>query len=152
MKIAYIIYDGMSALELTAVSEPLARLKMGGFLPGLEWELCALSPEVRDQNGVRLLPSQTGEPLHGYDLVVVPGGDSAPDLAQDGDFIEWLKSAADCPLAPPPAQAEWRQPGLERTVESGGAGAIDLGSGFRKLAGGAAKIRLQMGDSGGSLL
>jgi imidazoleglycerol-phosphate dehydratase len=155
MKIAYILYDGMSALDLTAVSEPLASLKPAGLLPDLEWELCALSSEVRDQTGLRLLPTRAGELLNGYDLVVVPGGGSVPDLTRDREFIEWLKSAAGCPLkaASGSGLLLWLAAGLgegDVIAAGGAAGAIELGLSLcDKLAGRVAKeqIRLQMGVS-----
>jgi imidazoleglycerol-phosphate dehydratase len=101
-----------------------------------------------------MLPTRAGELLHGYDLVVVPGGGSAPDLARDRDFIAWLKSAAGCPLKAAAGSGEllWQAAGFGEAggvISAGGAaGAIELGLCLcEKLAGRAAEeqIRLQMG-------
>ena len=39
-----------------------------------------------------------GQPLHGYDLIVVPGGYGTRPLQQDETFLAWLRTAKDVPL------------------------------------------------------
>ena len=102
MKIAFIIFDGMTALDFIGAYDPLTRLKTMGFLPDLEWEICALTETVTDHSGLLFTPTRSGGPLQGFDLLVIPGGFGVRELVKEtpqaGRFIEWLKSAADCPL------------------------------------------------------
>lgn len=96
MRVAFIIYEGMTSLDLIGVYDPLTRLRTMGFLPDLEWDICAYSEEVSDSTGLRFAPTRTGEPLQGYDMVIVPGGFGSRKLIKDERFIAWLRSAAPC--------------------------------------------------------
>lgn len=97
MKIAFVIFSGMTTLDFLGVYHPLTRLKSTGFMPDLTWEICAPSNPVIDNSGLALLPSSVGAPLHGYDMVIVPGGLSARTLGEDKAFMDWLRTAQDCP-------------------------------------------------------
>jgi imidazoleglycerol-phosphate dehydratase len=96
MKIAFVLTDGFSNFEFAALFEPLARLHRDGLLPDLQWDLCALTDAVSDQNGVQVNPTCVCQPLSGYDLLAIPGG--APGAADSASLVDWLKSAADAPL------------------------------------------------------
>jgi imidazoleglycerol-phosphate dehydratase len=98
MKIAFAIFDGMTSLDFIGVYDPLIRLKTMGFLPELEWEICAQHAPVRDGTGLILTPTQVSQPLSGYDLVVLPGGHSIRQLIQDEGLLAWLRTAAGVPL------------------------------------------------------
>jgi cyclohexyl-isocyanide hydratase len=64
----------------------------------LTWEICAYTQEVKDNNGLRFSPDKVGQMLGRYDMVVVPGGFGSRKLLKDAGFIEWIKTAARCPL------------------------------------------------------
>lgn len=98
MKIAFIIYDGMTALDFVGVYDALTRLKTMSFMPELEWDVCAPTEIVTDGSGLRFTPSKAGGTLAGYEIVIVPGGFSTRELAYDQEFIAWLKSSDSCPL------------------------------------------------------
>lgn len=98
MKVAFIIYNGMTALDFIGVYDPLTRLKTMGFVPHLRWDICALSKEVRDGSGLRFVPTQAGASLGDYDMVIVPGGIASRELVDDRQFIEWLRTAQPCKL------------------------------------------------------
>jgi cyclohexyl-isocyanide hydratase len=98
MKTAFVLFDGMTALDFLGVYDPLTRLKKMGFLDSLTWDLCARTEKVSDPNGLTFLPTVVGKPLSGYNLIVVPGGPVTRKLVQDTAFIDWIKTAADCPL------------------------------------------------------
>ena len=98
MKIAFIIYDGMTTLDFIGAYDPVTRLNTMGFLPDLQWEICAPSQTVKDGTGLGLLPTRVGEPLQGYDMIIVPGGFGSRRLMDDAAFIEWLRTAAPCEL------------------------------------------------------
>jgi transcriptional regulator GlxA family with amidase domain len=98
MKIAFVIYNGMTSLDFIGIYDPLTRLKTMGFVPDLKWEICAHTEEVTDSTGLRMLPTKVREPLGAYDMMVVPGGFGSRKLVFDSDFIAWLKTANSCPL------------------------------------------------------
>lgn len=98
MKIGFIIYNGMTALDFIGVYDPLTRLKIMGFMPQLQWEICSYSSEVRDVTGLRFSPTKAKESLKGYDLIIIPGGFGSRELMDDPEFIRWLRSAEPCPL------------------------------------------------------
>lgn len=98
MRMAFVIYDGMTALDFIGAYDPLTRLYTMHLLPDVSWHVSALNATVRDGAGLRFVPDIVGEPLSGYDLVFVPGGFSTRELVDDADFIAWIKTAADTPL------------------------------------------------------
>jgi len=98
MRIAFVIYNRMTALDFIGVYDPLTRLRTMHLLPDVAWEICAFTPEVRDIAGLRFTPTRVGESLAAYDLVVVPGGFGTRELVEDAPFLAWLRTAAPCPL------------------------------------------------------
>lgn len=97
MKIAFILYPGLTSLDLVGAYDPLMRLKRMTFIPDLSWDLCSLTAPVADSNGLGLSPTRIGEPLVGYDLLVVPGGPGSREKVKDSDFITWLQTARSTP-------------------------------------------------------
>lgn len=98
MKIAFVIYDIMTAMDFIGVYDAVIRLKLMNFMPDVEWEICAHTQEVIDGNGLRITPTKAGESLEGYDLVIVPGGYGSRKLVDDSAFITWLQTAEACRL------------------------------------------------------
>jgi cyclohexyl-isocyanide hydratase len=98
MKIGFVIYQGMTALDFIGVYDPLTRLKSMGFMPDLEWDICAYSSGVKDSSGLAFIPTKVGESLGEYEVIVVPGGFGSRKLVDDADFIAWLKTAEACRL------------------------------------------------------
>lgn len=102
MKIAFIIFDGMTALDFVGVYDALTRLSTMDILPDVTWDICAQSPEVTATGGMRLVATRIAGTLQGYDLLVLPGGNSTRRLLQPDEagrqFIEWIKTAQDIPL------------------------------------------------------
>lgn len=93
MKIAFAIFNGMTTLDFIGIYDPLTRLKTMGFMPDLEWDICAHTDRVKDDRGLTIVPTEVQEPLHSYDLLVVPGGYGTRTLIQENNFIEWIKTA-----------------------------------------------------------
>ncbi len=98
MKMAFIIFNDMTALDFLGAFDPLSRLKTMGFLKNVSWEICAPTQQVTDGAGLLITPSQVGTPLDRYDLVVVPGGEGARKLRHDEGFLKWLKTMEPCPF------------------------------------------------------
>jgi len=97
MKVAFIIYEGMTALDFVGVYDPLTRLKTMGLMPELEYDVCATIRDVRDHAGLRIGADRVCVPLDAYDMVIVPGGFASRTLVDDADFVGWLRGAAPCP-------------------------------------------------------
>jgi transcriptional regulator GlxA family with amidase domain len=94
LRIAFIIFDRMTALDFIGVYDPVTRLKSMRFNLDLVWEICSFSKEVRDDRGLLFTPTRVGESLQNYDLVIVPGGFGARSLVDDRSFIQWLRTSA----------------------------------------------------------
>lgn len=95
MKAALIIFDRMTVLDFIGFYDPVTRLKSMNVIPDFEWRICSSKRQVTDDRGAGLgiVADSTGEPLDGYDLLFVPGGQGTRLLQHDKEFIEWLKSA-----------------------------------------------------------
>jgi cyclohexyl-isocyanide hydratase len=83
MRIAFVVYTGMTTLDFVAVFDPLTRLKTMGFLEDQSWDICAVTPEVSDPAGLRLIPSRVKPTLADYAMVVVPGGFATRQLQKE---------------------------------------------------------------------
>jgi imidazoleglycerol-phosphate dehydratase len=102
MKIAFVLFDGMTALDFIGVFDALTRLNTMGLLPDVTWDLCAPSSEVTATGGLTIQASRSNQPLTGYDLLVVSGGyGSRRFLLQDrqaSEMVQWLQTGRDIPL------------------------------------------------------
>ena len=98
MRAALVAFERLTALDLVGFYDPVTRLASMGILPDLRFQLCALTPVVVDDRGLRIEADAVGEPLGGYDLLFVPGGFGTRELQHDTGFIEWLRGAKPVPL------------------------------------------------------
>jgi len=96
MKIAFIIYDRMTAMDFIGVYDAVTRLRTMNFMPDLEWDICAPTAEVADGSGLRFTPTKVAQSLGGYDIVIVPGGYGSRMLATDSAFLAWLRTSEPC--------------------------------------------------------
>ncbi len=97
LRIAFVIFDGMTALDFIGVCDPLTRLKTMGIMPELRYDVCATIRGVRDGYGVRFVADRVCGPFDAYDMVVLPGGSATRTLVDDADFIGWIRTAEHCP-------------------------------------------------------
>jgi cyclohexyl-isocyanide hydratase len=93
MKIAYILFNGITWLDLVGLYEPVSKLKKLGYLPDLEWDFCGYTDMAEDVGGLRVLPGKIRNDLSEYDAIIVPGGSGTRKLAKDETFLTWLKTA-----------------------------------------------------------
>lgn len=93
MRTAFVIFEGMTALDFIGVYDPLTRLKSMDVMANFGWEVCALYHDVSDDKGLQFVPGIVAEPLVGYDLVVIPGGVGTRHLQYNKVFIDWIKTA-----------------------------------------------------------
>ena len=98
MKIAFVVFNGLTMLDFIGIYDPLTRLKTMGFMPDLEWDVCAYTDIVKDDRGLIMVPTAIQEPLQSYDLLVVPGGYGTRTLIHDKNFIGWIQTAEPCRL------------------------------------------------------
>ncbi|MCR6637977.1 MAG: DJ-1/PfpI family protein [Sporocytophaga sp.] len=93
MKIAYIIFNGITWLDFIGVYDPLSRLKSLNYIPDLEWDICAFSESNKDNFGLEVKANKIKNNLGAYDAIIVPGGFGTRKLQFDTDFINWLKTS-----------------------------------------------------------
>ncbi|SIR84757.1 cyclohexyl-isocyanide hydratase [Haladaptatus litoreus] len=93
MHIAFVAYDGMTALDFVGIYDPLTRLDTMGFRDDVSWDVCARTERVTANAGLEIVPDVVDESLSGYDMLVVPGGFIARELAEDDEFTSWLATA-----------------------------------------------------------
>lgn len=98
MNAAFVLFEGLTALDFVGAYDPITRLRTMGFRPDFEWDLCALSESVTDGRGLRLSVDRVRPSLEGYDLIVLPGGKETRPLETDDAFLRWLRTAESVPL------------------------------------------------------
>ena len=95
MKIAYIIFDGVTWLDFIGVYDAVSRLKSMGFMKDLSWDICSWTGTASDNFGLRIIPDLIKQPLDTYDAIIVPGGHGTRHLINDTDFLNWIGTAKD---------------------------------------------------------
>lgn len=95
MKIAFILYDGVTLLDFAGMYDPVTRLKTMGFINDLEYSVCARTGKCRSFEGVELLADTSCRTLTSFDYVMIPGGNSIQELLHDKEFLDWLRTVPD---------------------------------------------------------
>jgi transcriptional regulator GlxA family with amidase domain len=93
MKLAYIIFDGITWLDLIGVYDPISRLKSMKYMPELSWDICCYNETAKDNFGLEVKAAKVKAPLSNYDAIVVPGGHGTRELQFNSHFINWVKTA-----------------------------------------------------------
>src|SRR4029078_9997117 len=94
MKAAFIVFDGMTALDFIGFYDPITRLKTMKIIEEFAWNVCALQSEVTDDRGLTLKADTVGGTLEHYSMIVVPGGFGTRKLQHDEAFMRWIKTGA----------------------------------------------------------
>lgn len=94
MKIGFIVYEGMTVLDFVGVFDPVTRLGTMGFRDDVEWDICAIEPEVTGTGGLSITATTVSESLEEYSMVIVPGAVNIEPQIEDETFMEWLGTAA----------------------------------------------------------
>jgi cyclohexyl-isocyanide hydratase len=97
MKLAYIIFDGITWLDFIGVYDPLSRLKSMKYIPELSWDICCYSETAKDNFELEIKATRVRPPLSGYNAIIVPGGHGTRELQSNMEFINWLKTAEPVP-------------------------------------------------------
>jgi cyclohexyl-isocyanide hydratase len=98
MKAAFVVFDRMTCLDFVGFYDPVSRLKAMKIMEDFQWRVCAMTPQVVDDRGLRLEADAVGEPLSAYDMLFVPGGFGTRSLQHDRAFVDWLRTARPAPL------------------------------------------------------
>ncbi len=93
MKIALVLFDGVTFLDFIGFYDVINRLRGFDRTQDTTWDICGLSGEVADELGLSVKVPRIRPDLSEYDMVFVPGGMGTRKLRYDGAFVEWLKGA-----------------------------------------------------------
>jgi len=89
MRIGFLLFPGLTQLDLTGPYEVLARL------PGAEVHLLWKNAEpVRTEHGLELNPTTLLEACPTLDLICVPGGPGVNELLTDSEVLGFLRRTA----------------------------------------------------------
>jgi len=89
MKIAFVLYDQFTALDLVGPYEVIARW------PGAEVHFVATAPDpVRADAGLVVMPTTTLNSLAAPDLVLVPGSGNPMPVLNDKALLAWVRHAS----------------------------------------------------------
>ena len=94
MRLAYIIFNGITWLDLIGIYDALSRLRSMKYLPDLDWDICSYTETCRDPFGLEIKPTKIQQTLAVYDAIIVPGGHGTRQLQKDGGFLQWIQTAA----------------------------------------------------------
>ena len=95
MKIAYIIFDGVTWLDFIGVYDAVSRLKSMGYMKDLSWDICSPAKTAHDNFGLTIVADKVAQPLNAYNAIVVPGGHGTRTLVNDENFLNWIRTAKD---------------------------------------------------------
>lgn len=95
MRVAFVVFDDMTVLDMVGAYQSITRLDDTGYLD-LEWDVCARTDTAADSAGLTVVADRVDPDLGEYDVIVVPGGRGTRELRADPTYVEWLRGAADC--------------------------------------------------------
>ncbi|EGL18270.1 MULTISPECIES: DJ-1/PfpI family protein [unclassified Paenibacillus] len=93
MKIAFVVFDGITFLDFIGFYDVVNRLRLFDKTKGTTWDICALAPEVKDEQGLTIRAGKIKPDLSEYDLLFVPGGLGTRKLRFQKEFVDWLSQA-----------------------------------------------------------
>lgn len=93
MQAAFILFDRMTTLDFIGFYDPVTRLKSMKLMDEFEWRICARTPQVTDDRGLKLEADAVDEPLDFCDLLFIPGGFGTRVLQHDQHFVDWIRTA-----------------------------------------------------------
>lgn len=93
MRIAYVLFDGITILDFVGIYDPLSRIKSKKYIEDFSWDLCGVSDSIQDGFGLKVAMDKVKPDLSAYDMVIIPGGFGTRKLQFDDEFIDWIKTA-----------------------------------------------------------
>ena len=95
MKLAFIIFDGITWLDFFGVYDPVIRLKTMNYMPDLTWDLCSFTRTVEDNLHLQVVPNKIKTSLTDYDAIIIPGGQGTRKLIADSNYMDWIRTAGE---------------------------------------------------------
>ncbi|MFA4861059.1 DJ-1/PfpI family protein [Methanoregula sp.] len=92
--IVFVVYDGLTLLDLAGAYDPVTRLRTMGFVPDLKYEVCGQAKTARTSEGLVLIPDSIRRDLSQFDYVVIPGGNGVMELMNNPGFLSWIRVAS----------------------------------------------------------
>ncbi|WP_332888816.1 type 1 glutamine amidotransferase family protein [Paenibacillus selenitireducens] len=80
MKIAFILFNGITFLDFVGFYDVITRLQYFESTKDSTWEICALQEEITDELGMTVKANKINPDLSTYDIVFVPGGFGTREL------------------------------------------------------------------------
>lgn len=94
MKIAFIIFEGVTALDFIGTYDPISRLKTMGFMEEIEIDICSYQETVNDfSSNIHFADLKVTQELSNYDMIIIPGGFGTRTLMNDESFLDWIKTS-----------------------------------------------------------
>ncbi|MCM3782498.1 DJ-1/PfpI family protein [Neobacillus mesonae] len=97
MKIAFVLFDGMTSMDFTGFYEAITWLGILKAKENVSWTFCATKKEVTDDRGLTMKAHDVLPNLSDYDLVFLPGGMTTRTLRFDQNFLDWIRTASHVP-------------------------------------------------------
>lgn len=97
MKMAFILFDDMTTLDLAGFHNAVTWLKKRNIMESLTWDFCSDKEEVTDDRGMRIKADRVLPHLSEYDLIFIPGGMGTRRFSNDIAFVDWIRTAQDVP-------------------------------------------------------
>ncbi|QMV41893.1 DJ-1/PfpI family protein [Cohnella cholangitidis] len=93
MKMAFILFDGMTILDFTGFYEAVTWMGILGVKENVSWDFCSNKDRITDDRGLSIHIDRVNPDLSVYDLVFIPGGFSTRQLRYDTGFISWIRTS-----------------------------------------------------------
>jgi transcriptional regulator GlxA family with amidase domain len=90
MKVAFIIYNGVTLLDFAGMYDPVTRLNTMGLVKNLTCDVCAINEKIVSQEGLTITPNKIKNDLAEYDYILIPGGNGIKELLSNNEFFSWL--------------------------------------------------------------
>ncbi|HUQ67008.1 MAG TPA: DJ-1/PfpI family protein [Flavitalea sp.] len=95
MKIAYIIFNGVTWLDFIGFYDAVSRLKSMNFMIDLSWDICSYTDTGADNFGLKIIPDKVLPDLKIYNAIFIPGGHGTRTLIHDTAFLNWIRTGKD---------------------------------------------------------
>jgi transcriptional regulator GlxA family with amidase domain len=97
MKMAFILFDGVTTLDFAGFYEAITWMGILGAKANVSWDFCSNKDEITDDRGLTIKVKHVNPELSSYDLLFVPGGLSTRSHRFDPTFITWLQTSREVP-------------------------------------------------------
>ena len=99
-RFGFVAFRGMTLLDLVGAYDPISRIGSMGLDETASFEIVAAHEGAAwEAHGARLLAVRVRPSLDAFDVLVVPGGLAARELAHDAAVVPWLRTFPESRLA-----------------------------------------------------